>query len=205
MHTMIDPTCRIDSTSLINYQGEANDPSVSIGPRARIGAFCIVEPGAEIGEDVEIYHHCVIGRNARVGPRTKLVDRARIAMNAKVGADCIVGGNVSERAILEDRVTFMGEMAHSHRDPMNDWEMTDEPSCIIRAGTVIAQGAWVIGGISIGPNSYVSVGEIVKWDVPSDVVVISGKQVPLADFRGLVRARGIPKSSGVADMKRGLT
>lgn len=195
----IGPGSSIDPTSVIGLASADVETDIRIDADVQIGAFCVIEAGAKIGAGVEISHHCVVGRDAIIGARSKLVDSVRVARSARVGSDCIIGGNVSDRAILEDRVTFMGEMAHSHRDATIEWGIIEEESPCIREGSVIAQGAWVVGGISIGPNSYVSIGEIVKTDVPPNTVVIGGRYIPLTRWRGLIRTRGSdPQSSRIA-------
>ncbi|WP_158599811.1 hypothetical protein [Azospirillum cavernae] len=186
----IDPSAFVHPTSLIGYGKVPEDPMITIMARARVEAFCIIEPGALIDEDVVIYHHCVVGRRAKIGKGTKFVDRVRVAADAIVGRDCIIGGNVSERVLIGDRVTFMGEMAHSHTDATIQWGVTQEVSPVIEEGCVIAQGAIIIGGIRVYRNSYISAGQIVKTDVPPNTFVVNGRMEPLSRWRGLIRARG---------------
>ena len=109
--------------------------------------------------------------------------------NCKVGQNCIIGGDLSERVIVEDNVTFMGELAHNHRNPNLDWDTTDEPSPIFRRGTVVGVGAIVMGGISVGPFSYIAAGELVKSDVPPRKVVYKGKISNLEDWKGIIQVR----------------
>lgn len=184
--------CSIHPSAVIGYQppdeGDLGEPT-RIGDGAHIGAFCVIEAGATIGAAVKMCHHSVVAVGAYLGPQSLIVDAIRVDRLARVGERCVIGGNVSDRAVLGDDVTFMGEMAHSYSDATEPWETTDEVSPIIRRGCVVAQGAQVIGGITIGEGSYIAVGEIVRSDVPDRSFVSDGRVRPISSMRGLVRSR----------------
>lgn len=188
--TSLGRSCRIDPTAVIGYcPPGAELMPVTIGSNVEIGAFCVIEVGAVIGDDVKICHHCVIAVGADVGDRTQLVDSVRVDARARVGRDCIIGGNVADRAVIGDRVTFMGEMSHNYPDATKPWGAIDEISPIINEGAVVAQGAEIIGGIVIGAGSYIVAGEIVRSDVPAETLVAHGKFKPMSRTRGLIQAR----------------
>jgi acetyltransferase-like isoleucine patch superfamily enzyme len=96
-----------------------------------------------------------------------------------------------DRTVVGDNVTFQGNTAHSHKDATGDWDETVEPSPVIKSGSVVGVGALLIGGITIGPRSYVAAGELVNCDVPPETVFRGGKLRPLADFRGVIKVRDI--------------
>ena len=76
-----------------------------VGREVDIGAFVVIEAGAELGDGVYVSHHCVVGYGAMIGAGTRLVQPVRVDAFARVGKDCIVGGNIPDRAVLGDRVT----------------------------------------------------------------------------------------------------
>jgi hypothetical protein len=39
-------------------------------------------------------------------------------------------------------------MAHLHADPTGDWDTTEEPSPVIRRGSVVGVGALIVGAAS---------------------------------------------------------
>jgi serine acetyltransferase len=184
--------CNVHPTAVLGYVPPGFEESVGpcvIGDGCEIGAFCVIEAGVSLGKRVRMTHHTVIAIGAIVGDGTMLVDAVRIDRRARIGRDCVIGGNVADRSVIGDSVTFMGEMAHIYSDGTEPWESTDEISPIIRDGVVVAQGAQIVGGITVGEGSYISMGEIVKSDVPPNSFVAKGLTRPLSQMRGLVKSR----------------
>ena len=182
-------TAHIGFNSCIGY-GPLTDAETFIGDGVRIGAFCIIEHGVHIEAGVEIDHYCRIASGTTIGRKTRILYRAQIFDNVKIGCDCIIAGELVDRTVVGDQVTFQGNTAHSHTDPTRDWDETEEPSPIIQTGSVIGISALLIGGITVGPRAYVAAGEIVKCDVPGETVLQAGKLRPLSDFRGIIKVRG---------------
>jgi len=182
-------TAHVGFSSCVGY-GTLEDEPAFIGDRVRIGAFCVIEHGAHIEAGVEIDHYCRIARDARIGENTKILYGSQVFDEVKIGRNCIIGGDLVDRTIVGDEVTYQGNTAHSHKDPNGDWDETEEPSPIIERGSVIAIGALLIGGIRIGPRAYVCAGELTKCDVPEASVLQGGKLHPLSAFRGVIKVRG---------------
>lgn len=174
--------------SCVGY-GPTQEAPTYVGNRVRIGAFCIIEHGVHLEDDVQVDHYCRINSGVRIGAGTRILYRAQIFDDVRIGRACIVAGELVDRTVIGDMVTFQGNTAHSHRDPTLDWDETEEPSPVIESGCVVAIGALVIGGIRIGPRAYVAAGEIVKCDVPAETVLQDRRLRPLADYRGLIKVR----------------
>ena len=175
-----------------NYSiiGESSSGNViTIGDNAHIGSFCLLYDGSQLGCSIEIDDYCAIYSNTKVGNRVKLLYGKKIYSKSVIGDDCIIGGNIPERMILADRVTFMGEVAHSHYNPKSDWDTTDEPSPEVGEGSVIGVNSLIIGGVHIGRNCYVSAGEILRCDLPDNSVFLKGRIYPLSNFKGLFQTR----------------
>ncbi len=170
--------------------GIANDCNIlKIGSNAKIGSFCIIQEDTSIGKNVIIDDYCAIYAKTNIGNNLRLLYGKKIYGRSLLGNDCIVGGNIPERMILSDRVTFMGEVAHSHYNPQNNWDTTDEPSPEIGEGTIIGVNALIIGGIRIGKNCYVSAGEILRHDLADNSIFIKGRIMHISDFKGLIKTR----------------
>jgi acetyltransferase-like isoleucine patch superfamily enzyme len=107
-----------------------------------------------------------------------------------IGRDCIVAGDLVDRAVIEDEVTFQGNTAHTHADPNGDWDATEEPSPVVKKGSVVGIGALLIGGITVGPRAYVAAGEIVRTDVRPETVLMKGTVKGLSEYKGLIKVRG---------------
>lgn len=169
--------------------GDPEDGEIIIEDNVSIGAFCVIHFGAVIRETAKIDHKCVIGIEAEIGRNTQVLSGKEVAYKAKVGDNCIIGGNVADRTIIEDNVTYLGEIAHSHRDATLDWDETEEPSPIIYKGSVIGVNALIIGNRKIGPCAYIGAGEIVRTDVGQGIALIEGERKPLKELRGFIKSR----------------
>ena len=169
--------------------GDPEDGEIIIEDNVSIGAFCVIHFGAVIKESVNIDHKCVIGSDVEIGKNTKILSGKEVTYKAKVGENCIIGGHVPDRTVIEDDVTFMGEIAHSHRDSSRDWETTEEESPIIYKGSFIGVNALIIGPRKIGPCAYIGAGEIVRTDLGDGIALMKGEMKPLSSHRGMFKSR----------------
>lgn len=190
----VHPTTVFDGNASVGFcsrigHGATPDEPVRIGDGVRIGAFCIIEAGAQLGTEVEVDHYCRVACGVRVGARTRILYRAQVFDDVTIGKNCIIAGELVDRTVVEDNVTFQGNTAHSHADATRDWDATEEPSPLIKSGSVVGVGAVLIGGITVGPRAYVAAGERVTCDVPREMVLSGGKLRPLSDFRGMIKVR----------------
>lgn len=178
----------IGHCSCIGY-GDPADGEIIIGNNVKIGAFCVIHFGAIIQDDVSLDHYCKIGISAVIGKKTRILYGKQIYDEARIGANCIIGGHVADRTLIEDNVTYLGEIAHSHRDATLDWDETTEPSPVILKGSVVGVNALLIGGIRIGPGAYIGAGEIVKTNLGKDMALNNGKVQPLSALRDFIKSR----------------
>jgi UDP-3-O-[3-hydroxymyristoyl] glucosamine N-acyltransferase len=169
--------------------GDPADGEIIIEDNVTIGAFCVIHFGANISEDAFIDHNCQIGIDVKIGKKTKVLYGKHIHDEAKIGNNCIIGGHVADRTIIEDNVTYLGEIAHSHRNATLDWDTTTEESPIIYKGSVIGVNALIIGGRKIGPCAYIGAGEIVRTDVGERIAFMKGEMKPLKAYRGIIKSR----------------
>jgi UDP-3-O-[3-hydroxymyristoyl] glucosamine N-acyltransferase len=174
--------------SCLGY-GDPDDGDIIIEDNVVIGAFCVIHFGAVIKTGADIDHYCKIGAESVIGERTKILYGKHVYDEARIGSDCIIGGHVADRTIIEDQVTYMGEIAHSHRDATQDWDTTVEESPIIYKGSVVGVNALIIGGRKIGPCAYVGAGEIVRTDVGEGMILMKGQTHPLTKYRGMFKTR----------------
>ena len=186
--TVFDGIASVGFCSRIGHGATTGEP-VRIGEGVRIGAFCIVEAGAQLGADVEVDHYCRVGCGVRVGAGTRILYRAQVFDEVTIGQNCIIAGELVDRTVVEDNVTFQGNTAHAHADATRDWDETEEPSPVIRSGSVVGVDAILIGGITIGPRAYVAAGERVTCDVPEEMVLQGGELKLLSQFRGMIKVR----------------
>src|ERR1035437_1552734 len=184
----IGKNVKIGQCSCIGY-GNPDDGEIVIGDNVTLGAFCVIHFGAIIKEGVFLDHYSKIGVEAQIGKNTQILYGKHIYDEAVIGENCIIGGHVADRTIIEDNVTYLGEIAHSHRDATLNWDETVEPSPVIHKGSVIGVNALIIGGRKIGPCAYVGAGEIVRTDVGEGIALIKGERKPLTEHRGFIKSR----------------
>lgn len=181
---------KIGHGSCVGYTLDENSSyKTKISNNVQIGALCVIELGVEIGEEVSIDHYCRIGFGTQIGQGSQLKYGIQIFKNVMVGKNCIIAGDLSNRTIIEDYVTFQGEIAHSYRDTTVLRSKTEEPAPTIKRGTFIGVNALIIGDIVIGPRAYIAAGEIIRADVPPETVVYKGKRYPLESWRGLIKLK----------------
>lgn len=179
---------KIGHFSCIGY-GDPDDGEIVIEDNVTIGAYCVIHFGALIKQGVFLDHYSKIGVEAQIGKHTQILYGKHVYDEAKIGENCIIGGHVADRTIIEDNVTYLGEIAHSHRNATLDWDATVEPSPIIYKGSVVGVNALIIGGRKIGPCAYVGAGEIVRTDVGKGIALMKGEMKPLTEYRGIFKSR----------------
>lgn len=184
----IGKNVEIGHGTCIGY-GDPEDGEITIEDNVIIGAFCVIHFGAIIRESAYIDHKCVIGIKAEIGHKTQVLSGKEVTYRAKIGANCIIAGNVADRTVIEDNVTYLGEIAHTHRDASLDWDETEEPSPIIHKGSFIGVNALIIGPRKIGPCAYIGAEEIVRTDVNEGMALINGKQQTVKSWRGFIKTR----------------
>lgn len=159
-------------------------PPTQIGPNCYIGPHSIVYRGATLEDHVVVDPFCRIGARTHIGSHTRVLYGARIHNNVRIGTHCIVGGNCSNGVILGDHVTHMGRIAHKYNNPKVTWTETDEPSAVINDHVVIGANALIIGPVTVGRNSYVAAGEVVRSSVPDSCIVYKGRVYHGAEWQG---------------------
>lgn len=184
----IGKNVKIGHCSCIGY-GYVEDGDIIIEDNVTIGAFCVIHFGVILRKGVDLDHYCKVGAEAKIGQNTKVLYGKHIYDEVEIGSNCIIGGHVADRTIIEDNVTYLGEIAHSHRNATLDWDGTVEPSPIILKGSFIGVNALIIGGRKIGPCSYIGAGEIVRTDVGEGMAFMKGELNPLTKYRGMFKTR----------------
>ena len=164
---------------------------VSFGHGTRLGHHVVISEGVQLGRNVKLDDQTFIGQFTSIGDGSE-VHGVKIHREVVVGKNSFIGGEVSNWTTIGDEVTFMGRILHTYRHPgsADNWRNSDrQPSPTIHDHSVIGEGALLIGGVEIGPASYVSAGEIVKSHVPPEHVFIRGQIIPMSAFRGFIKAR----------------
>jgi UDP-2-acetamido-3-amino-2,3-dideoxy-glucuronate N-acetyltransferase len=187
--TIFEGDYSLSHNVIIGYKhGKSEHPTI-LGKDIKIGSFTVIEDDVRIGHSSYVDHYCAVNSGTRIGVNSRILYGAKIHSNCQIGNNCIIGGDIPERIVIENDVTFLGAIAHSYRNATYDWDEVDEPSPTIKEGSVIGLNALIIGGINIGSNCYVGAGEILRHDLPNNSVYLHGRVHQIVQFRGLIKIR----------------
>ncbi|MFE6645066.1 acyltransferase [Nocardioides sp. NPDC057772] len=176
--TILGRHCVIGYPKEDRLRAEQRKPgSAAAGRPVAVGADCLIGNHAIIHEGVDVHDGCVIedqvriGYDSTIGRRTRIVYGAYICDRVTIGADATVAGFICDGTTIGDRSTVMGELVHEYTQPHEGWWGVDEAPPVIEADSVVGYGAHVVGGVHIGPRSYVAAGAVVTKDVPPEHIV----------------------------------
>lgn len=153
---------------------DARAGRVSAGRPVRIGKGSLLMHGVIAYEGVDIGAGCVvedrvrIGYDSIIGARTRLIHGAYLCDRVEVGQDCRIAGFVCDGTRIGSRSSVMGQLVHEYTQPHRGWWAVDEAPPVIGEDTVIGFAAVVIGGVRVGPRSYVAAGSVISRDVPPE-------------------------------------
>ncbi|SHF64071.1 DapH/DapD/GlmU-related protein [Streptoalloteichus hindustanus] len=158
---------------------------VTVGPKCLLAHHVVVYEGVRIGAECVIEDRVRIGYNSVIGDRTRIVYGAYLCDRVTIGVDATVAGFICDGTTIGDRSTVMGELVHEYTRPHEGWWDVDEEPPVIEADSVVGYGARVVGGVHIGPRSYVAAGAVVTKDVPPECVVTGvNVQTPAGQWKG---------------------
>lgn len=158
---------------------------VMVGPGCLVANLVVMYEGVQIGAGCVIEDRVRIGYDSTIGERTRVVHGAYVCDRVRIGTDACVAGFICDGTIIGDRSTVMGELVHVYTRPHEGWWGVDEEPPVIEADSVVGYGARVVGGVRIGPRSYVAAGAVVTKDVPPEYVVTGvNTHTPAAQWPG---------------------
>lgn len=158
--------------------------SVRLGVGVVISPFALIGVGCVLGDGVFVDVYCRVSDHTTVGANTRIINSARVNEYISIGSNSIIAGTVTERTTIGSNVRFFGAVVHTQNNPQSDWMTTEEPSATLANGCFVGSGSVIIGDITIGENSYVSAGEIVRASVPPDSIVYKGRIFPRNEWKG---------------------
>jgi len=179
---------KIGHCSILGF-GDPGDGGIFIEDNVTIGAFCVIYFGVTLYEGSFIDDYSKICTGSKIGKATQVLYGKHVYDNATIGENCIIGGHIADRTVIEDNVTYLGEIAHSHRHADVNWDETEELSPLIKRGSFIGVNSLIIGPRQIGPCAFIGAAEIVRTDVGERMALVSGKIKPLSDYRGFFKPR----------------
>jgi acetyltransferase-like isoleucine patch superfamily enzyme len=154
---------------------DAVSRATSIGPGCILGTGTHVFEGSVLDIGVETEDFVRIGWDSRIGARTRVMYRAQIYCNVTIGADCRIAGYVANDTTIGNRVSFFGTTAHDY--PYRTSSHEYRPSPTIGDDAIVAVGAVIVGGVTVGERAYVTANAVVTRDVPPDAVVAGANRL----------------------------
>ena len=179
---------RIEEIQKMNINDEseiiADVSPTFVGDICRIGSQVTIGEGCNIGNNTSIDDHCRIGFNCVIGENTRILYGAFICDRVIIGSGCKIAGFLGDAVEIDDDTTVMGQLVHEYTQPHVSWGI-DEPAPKVKSRAVVGFGAIIVGGVTIGENSYIAAGAIVTKDVPSKSIVVGINDITPADqWRG---------------------
>jgi acetyltransferase-like isoleucine patch superfamily enzyme len=159
---------------------------VVIGPRTILMHHVVAYEGVTIGAGCVLEDRVRLGYDCTIGDSSRLVHGAYLCDRVEVGTDCRIAGFVCDGARIGHDSTVMGRLVHEYSQPHQGWWVVDEAPPVVHEHTVVAMGAIVIGGVSVGPRAYVAAGAVVTKDVPPGTVVTgTNVHTPISRWPGV--------------------
>ncbi len=158
---------------------------VVLGDRTILFNQVLIHEGTTLGAECVVEDRARIGYGCEIGVRTRLVHGAYVCDRVRIGVDACVAGFICDATVIGDRSTVMGDLVHEYTRPDLGWWGIDEAPPVIESDSVVGFGARVVGGVRIGPRSYVAAGAVVTRDVPAEHVVTGiNTQTPIDRWHG---------------------
>jgi len=133
------------------------DENVKIGLNTKIWHFCHVSKGASIGKNVILGQNVFVGNNVVIGDGCKIQNNVSVYEGVNLDKDVFIGPSVVftnvnfPRANLEQKNNFL--------------------KTIVKSGVSIGANSTIICGVTLGENSFIGAGSVVKKNVlPNSLV-----------------------------------
>jgi acetyltransferase-like isoleucine patch superfamily enzyme len=158
--------------------------SVSMGQYVLVGSGCAVEEGCVLD------HFTWIENGVRIGAGTLVTYRAHIANDVMIGSACVIGGYLGEFSRIGDQSRVFGSLVHRHAQTNIAWddEAAAEAAPVLGARVFVGFGAVIVGGVTIGDDTYIAANAVVTKSIPAGKLVVDTNRVfELSEWRGTSR------------------
>lgn len=182
----------IGSHCVIGYSdGEGSALPLFIGENARVRSHSVIYAGSRIGARLETGHHVSLREHIVAG------ENLRVGTSSDVEGDCEIGdfvrvhGNVQigKRSRIGSFVWIFSNTILTN-DPTPPSEASLGVTVLDYA--VLAAGAIIAPGVTVGQDSVVGAGSFVKFDVP-DKMLAAGNPARLIGPARLIKRRDDPR------------
>lgn len=131
--------------------------SKNIGEGTNIWQYCVILPNAVIGKNCNICSHCFIENNVKIGNNVTIKNGVYLYDGITIEDDVFIGPNA----------TFCNDKYPKSKNKNFKLE-----KILIKKGASIGANATILPGVTIGENSLVAAGTVVKKDLSSNKIQI---------------------------------
>jgi diadenosine tetraphosphate (Ap4A) HIT family hydrolase/acetyltransferase-like isoleucine patch superfamily enzyme len=143
-----------------------------IGRNAIIRSGSVIYSGVRIGSGFDCGHNVIVRENSLLGNNVYVLPNSTIHANVRIGDNVRIYGFVCNGAVIEDRASVLGNLVHKYRGRQRG---VVEPAPRIERGAVVALGATIVGGITIGRHAYIGANAVVTKDIAPNSMILSSK------------------------------
>lgn len=194
-HALVAPNAELGSGVTVGpfsivgaMAGVPSDGGVRVGAGSAIGPHVVIYGSVNIGLRVTVDPFCRIGPHATIGDDSQILYGARVHEEVSIGHHCVIGGNCPDRTTIGDHVVHLGRLAHGFHFPFaDDWDAPAEPGPTLGSRVAIGVNAIVVGPISIGDNTFILPGEIVRESLPGGGIWRNGDWIPMPNWSRYLR------------------
>lgn len=153
-----------------------------VHPTAKFGKGVVLGIGVVVSKNVIIGDNCFIGHYSFIRHDAKIGNNVTIRYGCLIDPDVVIGDGVSVHPMaIIAAGTIVGDMVHfgakacsinTNKFGLHRNRKSDYLPNVIKRGAIIAAGARLKGGVTVGENSLVGFGSIVTKDVPDNEIWI---------------------------------
>lgn len=153
---------------------------VTIGNNCRIRSGTVIYSGVQIGDNVQTGHHVVIRENCTIGNNSSIGTGVKIENNTIIGHHTSIEtqSHITAYATIGD-YNFFGAMVITNNDFKMSYRRVDQgkflKGCKTGKGVRVGSGAMLMAGVEIGDHSVINAGEVVRKNVPANVMMFTRK------------------------------
>ncbi len=164
-----------------DYNNCVDTPTV-IGQGAVIQSGTVIYSGCELGAETICEDNAIIRWDTKIGAYTKVMFGAFIGSYITVGHHCRVGGFCCNDVYLGNYVTTFGDLTHSYTRYGGGRR---DPAPRLENRVTVGFGVNIIGGVTVGKDSYVVANSVVTKDVPPETIVTdTNVHHPMSEWKG---------------------
>ncbi len=173
-----------DGVWLCHYLRDGSMKKVIIGDNCIIRAGSVIYSDVTLGNNVNIGQNVVIREGCRIGNNSSIGTAVCIECYTTIGEFVSIetSSHVTAYATIEDYV-FFGACVVTNNDFGMKYKREGHGKELkgptVRYGARIGSNAIIMAGVEIGKHSIVNAGEVVRKNVPDNVLMFTSKDKPI--------------------------